>query len=228
MVYVFALRRHGENKCISNISSPIFRKSSFFKKKQNWLIRWLNTKCLSRNNNSKSLYWIIFITFWRTSVFYEGHKYPCFGLLSLISKTGWPCLIPQDTKNLIYDGFLRFTSGATPADLLTTSIAAEPFLINVLYWIKISTLSVQCPDVHVLSFCGPSYELCMKLTDLLIRTRSLQLQLLCVFCFSVFIRRFYTTQIKKLFPAGSTWGPRGSDINWSSLKCPAGSCGDNG
>ena len=32
-----------------------------------------------------------------------------------------------------YDGFLRFTSGATPADLLTTSMAAEPFLVHVLY-----------------------------------------------------------------------------------------------
>ena len=38
----------------------------------------------------------------------------------------------------------------------------------------------------------------------------------CVFWFSVFIRLPYSAQIKKLFPAGRTRGPRGgSDINWS-------------
>ena len=30
------------------------------------------------------------------------------------------------------NGFLRFSSGATPADLMTASWAAEPFLIHVL------------------------------------------------------------------------------------------------
>ena len=46
------------------------------------------------------------------------------------SKPGWiPCfayLLP------VHNGFLRFTSGGTPADLLAASMAAEPFLSTYL------------------------------------------------------------------------------------------------
>ena len=42
-----------------------------------------------------------------------------------VSKSGWiPCL---HASSPVFNGFIRFTSGATPADLLTASIAAEPF-----------------------------------------------------------------------------------------------------
>ena len=36
------------------------------------------------------------------------------------------------TSSSAYNGFLRFTSGAKPADLLVASMAAEPFPIHVL------------------------------------------------------------------------------------------------
>ena len=43
----------------------------------------------------------------------------------LVSKSGWiPCL---HASSPVFNGFIRLTSGATPADLLTASIAAEPF-----------------------------------------------------------------------------------------------------
>ena len=66
--------------------------------------------------------------FWRTSVLLCDHWYPCFGLLvtsTLAFKAKVDpllvCFLPS------CNGFLRFTSGATPADLLVVSRAAEPF-----------------------------------------------------------------------------------------------------
>ena len=53
----------------------------------------------------------------RTLVLFLGHWYPCFGLL--VSNT---CVL-----HCPYYGILRFTSGATPADILAASIVAEPF-----------------------------------------------------------------------------------------------------
>ena len=51
-----------------------------------------------------------FSNYWRTSVFLWSYWYPCFGILVMSAL-----------------GFLRFTSGATPANPLTASMVAEPF-----------------------------------------------------------------------------------------------------
>ena len=59
--------------------------------------------------------------------FLWSHWYPCFGPLVTFpwgSKPGSTCLC---AFSLAYSGFLRFTSGMTPADLLAASMGAKPF-----------------------------------------------------------------------------------------------------
>ena len=50
---------------------------------------------------------------------------PFWWWLHWFSKLGWICHLCD--LSLAWNGFLRFTSGATPADLLTASMTAEPF-----------------------------------------------------------------------------------------------------
>ena len=51
---------------------------------------------------------------------------PCFEL----SVTSPPGFYRQGRSVPECNGFIRFASGATPTDLLTASIAAEPFFTN--------------------------------------------------------------------------------------------------
>ena len=57
--------------------------------------------------------------------FLWGHWYPCFGLL-VTSALGFKARVDSLACFLACVLFRRFTSGATPANLLTASMAAEP------------------------------------------------------------------------------------------------------
>ena len=56
--------------------------------------------------------------------FLWGHWHPCFGLL-VTSALGFKARVDSLACFLACALFLRFTSGATPADLLMASMAAE-------------------------------------------------------------------------------------------------------
>ena len=68
------------------------------------------------------------------NVIFWGHWYPCFGLLLdfwwyllWVSMPEWAALFTLG-RGVPITHFLRFAFGATPADLLAASIAAEPSL----------------------------------------------------------------------------------------------------
>ena len=71
------------------------------------------------------LFFFFFLNFWRTHVRFVGPLIPCFGLL-VTSALGFKARVDSLACFLACAPFLRFTSGATPADLLTASMAAEP------------------------------------------------------------------------------------------------------
>ena len=88
-------------------------------------MHWSLRELVSRRTQS------FFKNFWRTSVFLWG---PSFGLLvmsALLSKPGWSSCLCASLSAC--NGFLRFTSGATPADHFMTSMAAEPFWSTYLH-----------------------------------------------------------------------------------------------
>ena len=59
--------------------------------------------------------------------FLWGHWYPCFGLL-VMSTLGFKARVSGlHALSPVHNRFLRFTSVATPADLLVASMAVEPF-----------------------------------------------------------------------------------------------------
>ena len=66
----------------------------------------------------------------------QGHWYPYFGL-HVISALGFKVRVDPF---LVWNGFLSFTSGLTPADLLMASMAVEPFwstyLEQALVWLQ--------------------------------------------------------------------------------------------
>ena len=63
--------------------------------------------------------------------FSRGHQYPSFGLL-MMSSLGFKAR-EGSLKNLcLAEIYLRFTSGATPADFLAASIAAKLFFSTYL------------------------------------------------------------------------------------------------
>ena len=78
-------------------------------------------------------------TFCRTSVLWWGHCYPCVELLVTVcrwvSKSGWDSLTCM-LCHLHTTDSLRFTSGATPADLLAATMVAEPFQFLCLHMYK--------------------------------------------------------------------------------------------
>ena len=63
--------------------------------------------------------------------FLWGHRYPCFGLL-VTSALGFKARVDSLACFLACTLFLRFTSGATPADLLTASMVARrvPYMLS--------------------------------------------------------------------------------------------------
>ena len=70
--------------------------------------------------------------------FLWGHWYPCFGLL-VTSALGFKARVDSLACFLACVLFLRFTSGATPANLLTASMAAEPLWPTYLQPSDVST-----------------------------------------------------------------------------------------
>ena len=70
--------------------------------------------------------------------FLWGHWYPCFGLL-VTSALGFKARVDSLACFLACMLFLRFTSGAIPADLLTASMAAEPLWPTYLQPSDVST-----------------------------------------------------------------------------------------
>ena len=64
--------------------------------------------------------------------------YPCFGLL-VMSALGFKARVDLLACFLALALFLRFTSGATPANLLTASMAAEPLWPTYLQLSDVST-----------------------------------------------------------------------------------------
>ena len=94
---------------------------------------------------------------------FAGLLIPSFGLLvtsALISKPGW---IPRlHAPSLACNGFLRFTSGATPAELLRTSMADEPFEIHVLEHI----LTILYCILHINRTTKLLFEIKLQLSEL--------------------------------------------------------------
>ena len=70
--------------------------------------------------------------------FLWGHWYPCFGLL-VMSALGFKARVDSLACFLACVLFLGFTSGATPADLLMASMAAEPLCPTYLQPSDVST-----------------------------------------------------------------------------------------
>ena len=69
-------------------------------------------------------FFFFFFNFWRTHVLFVGPLIPLFGLL-VMSALGFKARVDSLACFLACVLFLRFTSGATPADLLTASMAAD-------------------------------------------------------------------------------------------------------
>ena len=115
-------------KCVAKIASLIVSLSA--RNESRWiifrghyylaLIMYVNisieivVNCLNLKNNIE-----------RQQYFLCCHWNPSFGLLvtsALVSKPGWISRLPASSP--ARNGFLRFTSGVTPADLLTASMTA--------------------------------------------------------------------------------------------------------
>ena len=64
---------------------------------------------------------------------------PCFGLLAM-SALGWfqsrDGYIRLHASTPALNGFLRFTSGVTPTDLMVARKVAKPYLIHILAYIQ--------------------------------------------------------------------------------------------
>ena len=94
----------------------------------------------------RNYYYFIFLKIFGGHMsFLWGHWYPCFGLL-VTSALGFKARVDSLACFLACMLFLRFTSGATPADLLTASMAAEPLWPTYLQPSDIST-SIGCVEV---------------------------------------------------------------------------------
>ena len=97
-----------------------------------------------------------FSNFWRTSVHFLGPLIPLFWTSGDIcprfqNRGGFPHLYPQlPTHNI----FLRFTSGATPAELLASSMAAEPFhartFLQALVGLESMIKDISCTKLYAL------------------------------------------------------------------------------
>ena len=78
----------------------------------------------------KTKSWVVktfFKIFWGTQFLLWGHWYPCFGLL-VTSALGFKARVDHPLLACfvdVHNGFLRFTSGVTPANLLMASMAAS-------------------------------------------------------------------------------------------------------
>ena len=97
------------------------------------------------------IWWKFFLQiFWRSSVLFV------LPLLSLFWTSGdiWPGFQSQGGFPSLYaslpacNGFLKFTSGATPANLLMTSMAAETFESTYLISIKHKTTRMHSNRMH--------------------------------------------------------------------------------
>ena len=95
-------------------------------KKQTLYFQPLQNILFSRNSSK-----FFFLTFWRTWVLFVGHLIPLFWTSGDVSsgfqsQSGFYLIRSwrRCTSNVTH--FLRFTSGATPADLLAVSMAAKP------------------------------------------------------------------------------------------------------
>ena len=108
---------------------------------------------------------VFLLNFW-TSVLFMGHCWPCFGPLvtsslqiniayilwytgythlTLYICPGFQSQVASLACMLCRDGFLRFTSGVTPANLLAASMAAEPFLSTYFFQALVGVeLAQQC------------------------------------------------------------------------------------
>ena len=74
--------------------------------------------------------WWTSITNCNFVIFYTFLKKICWTpVLDFSSRLSW---VSNPASSPVCNGFLRFTSGVTPAELLKTSLAAEPFLIHIL------------------------------------------------------------------------------------------------
>ena len=83
--------------------------------------------CFNDENGMLHSFQILFKNFWRAWVFLWGHwcLLDFWWHLPWVLKPGW---IPRLRASLpVCNGFLRFTSGATPAYLSAANMAAEPF-----------------------------------------------------------------------------------------------------
>ena len=83
-------------------------------------------------NGTSNQAFLFFLIFCRTPILFVGPLIPLFLTPGLpwISRSGWTsCLHALST---VCNGFLRFTSGATPTNLLAASMATKPFWFSYL------------------------------------------------------------------------------------------------
>ena len=64
-----------------------------------------------------------------------------------VSKSRW--ILSLHASSPARNGFLKFTDGATPADLLTASMAAEPISIRVLVYLSVNLDTCSPPITEV-------------------------------------------------------------------------------